>query len=203
MRSYEYHRTPDEPFRSRWIRSHRLVRSPVAISTGFEYRLHHSSRARVRPRVHDIVGELDGQPAAFVDEEVRELLFDVHLRLRDGLLVLTTACILTGKRAPWGRAHDPAQGLAITNRFAAESEETCRENLEALHKADEDKQPITQPQLDIEEEFPDLFVYKGRGLTVQLLHYAVYAGAGSCSGRMVKLVLQAGADRSWTPYKTL
>ena len=67
----------------------------------------------------------------------------------------------------------------------------------------EDKQPISQPQVDIEEEFPDLFVYKGRGLTVQLLHYAVYAGADSCSGRMVKLVLQAGADRSWTPYKTL
>ena len=43
--------------------------------------------------------------------------------------------------------------------------------------------------MDIEEEFPDLFVCKGRGLTVQLLHYAVYAGAGSCSGRMVKLVL--------------
>ena len=78
MRSFEYHRTPDEPFRSRWIRSHRLVRSPVAISTGFGYKLHHSPRARVRPRVHGIVGEQEGQPAAFLEEEVRELLFDLH-----------------------------------------------------------------------------------------------------------------------------
>ena len=101
------------------VTSQSFVRSPAAISTGLEYQLHHPSRARVRPRVHGIVEELDGQPAALVDEEVRELLFDVHLRLRDGLLVLTTAGILTGKRAPWGRAHDPAQVLAITNKFAA------------------------------------------------------------------------------------
>ena len=57
--------------------------------------------------------------------------------------------------------------------------------------------------MDIEEELPDLFVYKGRGLTVQLPHYAVYAGADSGSGRMVKLVPKAGADRSWTPYTTV
>ena len=183
------------------VTSQSFVRSPAAISTGLEYQLHHPSRARVRPRVHGIVEELDGQPAALVDEEVRELLFDVQLRLRDGLLVLVG--LMQSFQV------FPARLLGFRGESVRDRQDLCRivspPPRGPFSRKDtggcQDEQPITQPQVDIKEEFPDLFVYKGRGLTVQLPHYVVYAGADSGSGRMVKLVPKAGADRNWTPYK--